>query len=426
MNLDNASDANVNPTMLDPVTSERRYYLDPFTKISREIWRPGDGDGSQGTDYYDRQDDKLTSDQRWRLFQSDIGPIGQSKARPPKHVILDDHAVWDILKSDIPRSQLTRNWEHDFAGQGKIRARRPHRGRPAIKDDSADGDVKYHSVPFGAKNTLYIFTGEKDYVPVVYGALPPPQPTEEELQRKRRAESPPEYNPRAHGHNQHTPKDMLVKHGAPTFSKKQKPETYNLPRYTPQIPRGFGHGLGGQTTKPKASNSVTTPMGRQEQQLGSVQPGLAQPLQNSLSPTPIVHPSPLSNQAPDSDSDEELPLGRPKAPHDGMSAPSATVNRLTHDVPRRMPYIQRRAEEQKLAEQMMNRVENKQDVERIANELAEANVRLMDQDQEIGRLNTALALAQNDVAAVDGKVVGLEAEVLRLRQVNEAHDDGDL
>lgn len=41
MNLDNASDANVNPTMLDPVTSERRYYLDPFTKISREIWRPG-------------------------------------------------------------------------------------------------------------------------------------------------------------------------------------------------------------------------------------------------------------------------------------------------------------------------------------------------------------------------------------------------
>jgi hypothetical protein len=87
MNVDDAPQSDVDdPAVLDPVSSERRYYRDPFSGFMREIWRPGlsgwvrsrgdtklncagDGDGDQGTDYYDRQGGPLPLDQRWRLFQ---------------------------------------------------------------------------------------------------------------------------------------------------------------------------------------------------------------------------------------------------------------------------------------------------------------------------------------------------------------------
>jgi hypothetical protein len=36
-----AEDASDDPQLLDPVTSQRRYWRDPLTGIQREIWRPG-------------------------------------------------------------------------------------------------------------------------------------------------------------------------------------------------------------------------------------------------------------------------------------------------------------------------------------------------------------------------------------------------
>ena len=58
--------------LLDPATSERRTYREPFTNIEREIWRPGDDEGDQGTDYFDRAGPPLPLEKRWRLFQ--VGP----------------------------------------------------------------------------------------------------------------------------------------------------------------------------------------------------------------------------------------------------------------------------------------------------------------------------------------------------------------
>lgn len=54
---------------LDPATTERRIYREHTSGIEREIWRPGDGEGDLGTDYFDRAGPPLPLEQRWRLFQ---------------------------------------------------------------------------------------------------------------------------------------------------------------------------------------------------------------------------------------------------------------------------------------------------------------------------------------------------------------------
>jgi len=143
---------------------------------------------------------------------------------PPKHVLLDDRAAWEILKSDIARRVILVFWPHDFAGTGTIRHRRPHRGRAAIRDPNAVGDLKFHFALHGHRKERYYFTGAKDYKPVIYRIeLPPaPGPAEAEPNNKRKASparTEPE-NPRKHGHNQHTPKELMVKHGAPRYRER--------------------------------------------------------------------------------------------------------------------------------------------------------------------------------------------------------------
>lgn len=152
-------------------------------------------------------------------LQSDIGPI-TPKNQPPRFVMLDDRAVFEVLNSDIPKAKMAQNWPHEFGGPAKVRTRRPHRGRPAIKDDSAEGDQKYHSTLTASGKETYPFTGEKDFQPIFYRYEPQPQ----WKPKRKRMPSPTseEYNPRGHGHNQYTPKDMLVKNGAATFSLKEK------------------------------------------------------------------------------------------------------------------------------------------------------------------------------------------------------------
>lgn len=54
---------------LDPTTTERRIYRERTTGIEREIWRPGDGEGDLGTDYFDRAGPPLPLEQCWRFFQ---------------------------------------------------------------------------------------------------------------------------------------------------------------------------------------------------------------------------------------------------------------------------------------------------------------------------------------------------------------------
>jgi hypothetical protein len=40
-NMTGAGSASDNQELLNPVTSQRRYWRDPLTGIQREIWRPG-------------------------------------------------------------------------------------------------------------------------------------------------------------------------------------------------------------------------------------------------------------------------------------------------------------------------------------------------------------------------------------------------
>ena len=156
-------------------------------------------------------------EQRWKLYQSRTGP---GPVQWSKNVILDDRAAHEVLISDIPRARITKYWPHDFAGNGSIRARRPHRGRGAIGDLEANGKDRFYHATIANKTNgeRYYFTGEKDYDPIIWssedwnlmiGVFKP---------EIKRLPSPPKKAPlkwNQHGHNQFTPKDQLVKYGAP-------------------------------------------------------------------------------------------------------------------------------------------------------------------------------------------------------------------
>lgn len=178
----------------------------------------GDGDGDKGADYHEKPGPLAPLETRWRLYQSCTGDgkLKYGVNEPPKYVLLDDRAAYEVFNSDVPGNKRTEWWSHDFASPGfKIRARRPHRGRGAVGDVDAEGDDKYHFGRTGTKNEKYYFTGEKNYNPVIYRSAhsAPSEPT------KHNASSTPvsskSAKPKRLGHNQHTRKDQLVKYGAP-------------------------------------------------------------------------------------------------------------------------------------------------------------------------------------------------------------------
>jgi hypothetical protein len=186
------------------------------------IFVPGDGDGERLADLYDKPGPPTPLEQRWKLYQSRTGPgpIQAARNEPPKYVILDDRTAHEVLASNIPRTHLAKYWPHDFAGNGSIRARRPNRGRGAIGDLEASSQERfYHATIANRKDgKRYYFTGETDYQPIIWhsedwnamiGVFKP---------KIKRLPTPPKKEPSKwnhHGHNQFTPKDQLVKYGAP-------------------------------------------------------------------------------------------------------------------------------------------------------------------------------------------------------------------
>ena len=255
--------------VLDPATSERQYYRDPVCTLIREIWRPGvyfhltqlyvlSADCTTSRGWRRRQERRLLREERTcascgealaflsgksfcaqfqyssRSVQNDgswkptlligkqsrtgLGPIKHEQNEPPKYVVLDDRAAQELEASDFPRAYLVKFWNHDFGGNGTIRARRPHRGRPAIGDQEAKGDDRYHFARIGNRGDKYYFTGEKNYTPVIYKTADPKLAVEVFMPKKAlesalltKKELP--WN--KHGHNQFTPKDQQVKYGAP-------------------------------------------------------------------------------------------------------------------------------------------------------------------------------------------------------------------
>ena len=110
------------------------------------------------------------------------------------------------------------HWGHDFGGVGTVRYRRPHRGRGAIGDPDATGDDRYHFTKVGQKGGKYYFTGFPGYKAIIYQTTDPNFALKPFQPKKKRQLSPPrkkELRWNQHGHNQFTPKDQLVKYGAP-------------------------------------------------------------------------------------------------------------------------------------------------------------------------------------------------------------------
>ncbi|KAK5735086.1 hypothetical protein LTR17_008422 [Elasticomyces elasticus] len=241
--IDETDSAIDEAVVLDPATSKRRYCHDPFTNIKREVWRPGDGDGLENADFHGRIGAPLPLEQRWRLYQSSNAEKVSKTNAPPAFVLLDDRAAREVVESDIPARTKLRNWPWDFAKNGDIRSRRPHCGRPAIRNARLIGNERYYWSLHGSKKERYYFTGKKDYQPIVY-KMPeptPPQPSEEELLRlaaKKRKLTPDPENPRRHGHNQHTPKNELVKYGAPGFSASAGKYKKRIGGFLYQDPKG--------------------------------------------------------------------------------------------------------------------------------------------------------------------------------------------
>ncbi|CAK4032951.1 Hypothetical predicted protein [Lecanosticta acicola] len=414
--------------LVDPANSERKFYRDKETGLQREIWRPGDGDGEQTTDYFERIGPPLPIEKRWRLFQSDIGPI-TAKNQPPRFVILDDRAAFEVLKSDIQRAKLVHHWPHDFGGTGKLRIRRPHRGRAAIKDPSAEGDAKFESTQPGNKKDYY-FTGVKDFQSIKY-RYEPPKPEEKRKKRKPSRDEE-DYNPRGHGHNQYTPKDMLVKHGAPSFSLKepQAPRLSGLMRRKPE-PRHIRNRAIAENAHFSVQREALRRQGDAEPPQAREEHKERRRLREQDADYRDVGLALGFASFPDDgeESDEPVPFRRPDSKPVRDDTPDFSVSQSELQIPRKMGFIERRAFEQKLAEQTIASIATNEDVTRIANELAQANVKLQQQAEQIERLTAELEEAQTvdsawqvEAEAAQDRVAELEARNAELEKQLEARD----
>lgn len=245
-----ALDRSEGAIVVDPLTPERYFWTDPATTVKREIWRPGktnpsctctikirltvlisgDGDGDRFADYFDKPGPATPLETRWKFYQSRTGPgpTEYRKNEPPKYVFLDDRAASEVIASDIPRARLTKYWPHDFSGNGVIRARRANRGRGAVGDFEASGKEMFHFAMIANKTggDRYYFTGEANYQPVIWStddydlAIGVFQPEINKLPTLRPKKG---LKWNQHGHNQFTPKDKLVKFGAPRKGASYRP-----------------------------------------------------------------------------------------------------------------------------------------------------------------------------------------------------------
>ncbi|KAF7188765.1 hypothetical protein HII31_09688 [Pseudocercospora fuligena] len=427
---------------LDPANSERQYHRHPHSGLQREIWRPGDGDGNQRTEYFDRGH-PVPPEQRWRIFQSDIGEISWAKENfPPRFVWLDDRAAFEVSKSDIPKAKIQQWWPHDFGSPCRIRKNRAHIGRPAVKDESADGDAQYESVQLTGKGGIYYFTGQKDYKPVIYKKVRKAQPTEEELSRKRKAEEllleeqeERKANPRAHGHNQYTARNKMVKHGAPSLSQKPA-KPHNLPA----LPRANSQ-----------MRSTNTPFFVEKRLIGGIEDQARDSVANEAEKAAAAAAAARAGRSSSSSAYDRKPdvpstvraksQLRQQADADDSPAPEPKAVSPVGDVdvPRQMSYIERKATVQKVAAQIINTVQNQEDVKRLANELADEKVKVGQKAKELERLQQQLKISESTIeemkeaaeedqttiaqleAALGGKdheMEGVKAQVLAEKQKN--------
>lgn len=135
----------------------RQTYRD-IRGILREIWQPDDVDGLQNGEI----PHTLNHLERFRFFQHDIGPIIRKDNSPPRHVILDDKACYDILQSKAyTAKERGKYWIHDFATGGNIRIGRINRGRAALVSVADGGELISRGDVIGPQEVGWAFMGDK-------------------------------------------------------------------------------------------------------------------------------------------------------------------------------------------------------------------------------------------------------------------------
>nr|POE74628.1 hypothetical protein CFP56_37159 [Quercus suber] len=235
------------PRVLDPNNSERQYWRDPYSGVLREIWRPGDKDGSPSGDSMFDRNGLPSREGRWRFYQTGYSKVGLNN-QPPRYVVLDDRAAWQVYNSDIPKSHRAQFWPDDFITGGALRKLRRNRGRSAIGDPNARGLHQY-SFGYTSPNTFdkYYFIGEQYYRPVAYidpnmkrkAATLSPTPQEERPEK------------RARGPTTQTPQKVIQKRCTSSPNKPSGRRIDPLPRSTSSL---LHH------ESPLADNSGSSPL----------------------------------------------------------------------------------------------------------------------------------------------------------------------
>lgn len=154
-----------------PLRAGARIYRDDGG-ADRVIWQPGDGDGVRDSEF----PNKSLFKERYRFFQTEIGPIERGINSPPHFVVLDDKAIWDVMRSKkYTAEERATFWPFDFGCNGVVRANRRHKGRAAlIGGDAKDGDeghVPWIAIGPKKNSTKYYLAGEDGgYEEVVFNS----------------------------------------------------------------------------------------------------------------------------------------------------------------------------------------------------------------------------------------------------------------
>jgi hypothetical protein len=151
------------PVPQTPLKPGALVYLDDGG-IQREYWQPGDGDGVADSEF----PNKPLFKERYRFFQTDIGPIERGINSPPHYVALDDKAVWDIVSiKKYTVKERAAYWPFDFMANGVLRANRRHKGRAAEFAADYEGDEPMPWITAGPKNNSikYYLSGQPNPVP---------------------------------------------------------------------------------------------------------------------------------------------------------------------------------------------------------------------------------------------------------------------
>lgn len=246
---------------VQPHPTQRYTYRD-IHGVLRDIWQPGDPSGSRDGELIGATAPKT----RFRFFQHDNGPIIRGRNSPPRYVILDDQAAYELLASRAYKpKELAKYWYHDFSQNGGVRNRRTNRGRAAIVEEGAGdrvsiGDNQGERIvgwaPHG-KGKKYYFTGERNGYTAVQFEIPPiPSPDPEERTRNDKRSAPYEEPPCTPRHKRPKVNTYLHATPSPPWPKTDRRERQmgnktpygGKTTYGDQTAYGGHTAYGGQTT----------------------------------------------------------------------------------------------------------------------------------------------------------------------------------